>query len=219
MLYSFKRLLGSPVMATDGVAGHVHDAVLDDQDWRIRHLLVRLPEADGHALLPIGRVLTIRPDQGGLSVADDRQTVCRRRASDAELTVAERAALAFQQVGSPSLSVSPEINGVPNLRSCRELAGYWLVAADGDIGEVEDLAVDGATWTVGGICFHRSGTSQVLPIRCIDKAAWMDRILTANVPAAFACRAPIVVQAGRYDADTLRLFADQAGPGPEPATH
>jgi sporulation protein YlmC with PRC-barrel domain len=36
----------------------------------------------------------------------------------------------------------------PHLRSAREVIGYYVAAADGDIGHVEDLLVDDADWMI-----------------------------------------------------------------------
>jgi sporulation protein YlmC with PRC-barrel domain len=36
----------------------------------------------------------------------------------------------------------------PALRSAREVVGYHVVARDGDVGQVVDLLVDDATWTI-----------------------------------------------------------------------
>jgi uncharacterized protein YrrD len=38
--------------------------------------------------------------------------------------------------------------GDPHLRSAREVIGYYVEATDGDIGHVEDLLVEDASWTI-----------------------------------------------------------------------
>ena len=38
--------------------------------------------------------------------------------------------------------------GEPMLRSAREVVGYYVAATDGDIGHVEDLLIEDASWTI-----------------------------------------------------------------------
>ncbi len=38
--------------------------------------------------------------------------------------------------------------GEPTLRSAREVVGYYVAATDGDIGHVEDLLIEDASWTI-----------------------------------------------------------------------
>ena len=49
--------------------------------------------------------------------------------------------------------------GDPHLRSAREVIGYYVAATDGDIGHVEDLVIDDATW--------------MLPQLVIDTRNWL----------------------------------------------
>ena len=39
-------------------------------------------------------------------------------------------------------------NADPNLRSAREVTGYYIQATDGDIGHVEDFLIDDETWAI-----------------------------------------------------------------------
>lgn len=41
-----------------------------------------------------------------------------------------------------------EAQGDPHLRSASEVIGYYIEASDGDIGHVEDLLVEDASWTI-----------------------------------------------------------------------
>src|SRR5262249_59020478 len=36
----------------------------------------------------------------------------------------------------------------PNLRSARDVTGYYLQATDGDLGHVEDFLVDAESWAI-----------------------------------------------------------------------
>src|SRR5262249_56338846 len=38
--------------------------------------------------------------------------------------------------------------GDPNLRSARDVTGYYIQATDGDLGHVEDFLVDDETWAI-----------------------------------------------------------------------
>lgn len=57
-----------------------------------------------------------------------------------------------------------------HLRSCREVRGYRIAAADGDIGHVSDFLVDGETW----------GIAQLI----VDKRNWLPAGQVLVPPAA-----------------------------------
>jgi hypothetical protein len=40
------------------------------------------------------------------------------------------------------------VGGDPNLRSVRDVTGYYIQAIDGDIGHVEDFIVDDREWAI-----------------------------------------------------------------------
>lgn len=97
------------------------------------------------------------------------------------ITGAQSPALAAQQQtlaaeagvasGSPARQ---QPHGDPNLRSCREVAGYHVQAIDGDIGHVKDFVADDQTWTIHYMVVE---TRNWLPGRKVILApAWVEQI-------------------------------------------
>lgn len=67
-LRSSKEVAGYAVQASDGEVGHVRDAIVDDDDWRVRYVVVRTGSWLGgrDVMVPAGRVTQI--DWGGSRV-------------------------------------------------------------------------------------------------------------------------------------------------------
>ena len=119
MLRNLKDLRGYAIRATDGNIGKVDDFYFDDEDWRIRYLVV-----DTGSWLS-GRKVLISPNAVG------RAGWMARR-----LPVA----LTRSQVER-----SPDVD---HLRSSNAVTGHYLAATDGEIGHLEDFLVDDRTWTI-----------------------------------------------------------------------
>ena len=82
--------------------------------------------------------------------------------------------------------------GDPHLRSAREVIGYYVAATDGDIGHVEDLVIDDATW--------------MLPQLVIDTRNWLPGrkvvIDTSRLRSVDWANRHIVVDMSRRDVES-----------------
>jgi len=78
-----------------------------------------------------------------------------------------------------------ERGGDPNLRSVREVLGYGLAATDGDLGHVEDMLVDEASWAIRYFVVDpRSwwpGPHVLIPVDWITGVSWSDRAVRVDV--------------------------------------
>jgi len=164
------------IQATDGEIGFVSDALIDDEFWILRYLVVDT----GHWLSE-RKVLLIpgvlgKPDwqQHHLPVKLTRAQVEQSPDIDSDKPVSRQYELKlnayygwpFYWAGTeplptglqPAVPVpparveptvpTPKAEGDPHLRSVRELHGYHIHAEDGEIGHVEDFLVDDETWDV-----------------------------------------------------------------------
>lgn len=61
---------------------------------------------------------------------------------------AHSAAYAAQETAPIETDATPEERGDPHLRSAKEVNGYTIRALDGDIGHLDDLLLDDATWRI-----------------------------------------------------------------------
>jgi hypothetical protein len=178
MLWNASSLIGYAIEATDGAIGSVDNLLFDDRSWAIRWLVVDtgvwLPGR--HVLLPPSRLdepdvahrrfpvrLTRRQVEGSPDLDTDAPV---SRQYETELysyygwtpywvggyaplggIVAPVAQPPLMTAGSkPGIVVTDQ--GDPHLRATREVSGYDVHAADGDIGHVDDFLVDSDDWTI-----------------------------------------------------------------------
>jgi len=95
----------------------------------------------------------------------------------------------------------------PNLRSGREVASYWLVADDGEIGEIEDFIADAKSWRLRYVRFRWDGDSRIAPVEILRQVRWSDRSVVARVSARLAKTASPLPVEGVYDESILERFA------------
>jgi hypothetical protein len=70
----------------------------------------------------------------------------------------------------------PEREGDPHLRSTREVKGYYIQAADDEIGHVDDFIVDDSTWEIRYLIIDTKnwlpGKKVILSPRWVNKIEW-----------------------------------------------
>jgi len=172
MLRLISDAKGLGIAATDGNVGSVEDVYFDDLSWTIRYLVV-----DTGNWLP-GREVLISPMAvrgwgDRLLVNLTRAQVEGSPSIDSQQPVNRRYESEYLRYygypnywdgphrwgGSPHpgeavapASASEEtlaaMEGHPNLRSAREVMGYYIEATDGDIGHVEDFLFDDREWAI-----------------------------------------------------------------------
>ena len=171
MLRSINDLFGYGINAMDGPAGTVFDFYFDDALWAVRYLVV-----DTGVILP-GRKVLVTPQaiteadwaSRLLSVPHTQQEIREGPSREEDKPVSRQeeeelheyyqwapywapgvpfgAAPISPPAGHPEgLEKRPE--GDPHLRSLREVLGYALVAADGQIGHIEDFVADDENWAI-----------------------------------------------------------------------
>jgi len=87
--------------------------------------------------------------------------------------------------------------GDPNLRSARDVMGYYISASDGDLGHVEDFLVDDETWGVRYMVVDPRnwwpGHHVIVPTEWITAVHWNDSTVEVDVDKEAVRTAP------RYD--------------------
>jgi hypothetical protein len=132
MLHRERRLKGALVRGTDGDLGVVERLYFDDQRWQIRYLVVRRDKSlnDGSVLLSPTSV------QPNWNVAMLQANLSGREFGD-------------RPEIDPERHVPPAIEGdTGHIRNTDRLIGFHLKATDGEIGHVDDLLIDEATWKI-----------------------------------------------------------------------
>jgi uncharacterized protein YrrD len=80
------------------------------------------------------------------------------------------------------------------VRSWREVKGYHINASDGEIGHVDDLLFDDASWLVRFIEVDTSnwigGKSVLVPRRALGEVSWADSLLHVTLPRDQVANSP-----------------------------
>lgn len=177
-LWRTSELIGGHVQAGDSRVGTVVDLLFDDRDWNVRWAVVDtgswLPGR--RVLLPPSAVNVAASSSKGLevSLSEDQVKNCPSFMEDQPVSRQREAELGvyFSQMGFgaygfpfvaggaipappvplaapvPDAGMPEEREGDPHLQSAKEVTGYHIHAADGEIGHVEELLVDPQSWTV-----------------------------------------------------------------------
>lgn len=73
----------------------------------------------------------------------------------------------------------------PHLRSCNSVVGYQIHASDGDIGHVQSMLVDEATWAIRYLVVDTSnwwmGHKVLIPPEWTSSVNWADSSVTINL--------------------------------------
>jgi hypothetical protein len=196
MLLATSSVFGCSLENGDEKVGDVRDLLFDDQAWAVRYMIVETGGWLG------GRQVLLAP-----SVVEQREWPNRRlwtnlaskQVEDAppvdvdrpvsrqnEVALAEHYAWGYYWGIPPAHPIDTE--GDPHLRSAREVIGYRVEAADGDLGHVEDLILDdeaaeGALWEFRYLVVD---TRNWLPGRKVLVApSWADEVRYADGRVAF----------------------------------
>jgi hypothetical protein len=197
MLHNLKQLMGSSVIAADGEMGRVRNFLFDDTSWTIRYLVVDVGtwHQRRDVVLPI---TTIEQPDWAKRIFHVHLTRAQLRESpdvDTEKPVSRQQEIAMEEYwGKMAYWVSTHLDGGaliptgrkypvrtkedPDLRSAWNLPGYEVWATDGEIGRLESLILDEATWHLGYLDVKAGDwllcRSVLIPTRWIESVSWAD---------------------------------------------
>ncbi|HLO66246.1 MAG TPA: PRC-barrel domain-containing protein [Holophaga sp.] len=171
MLRSLKALEDYTVQARDGDVGKVADFLMDDEQWGVRHLVVRTGGFMDSREVLISPLAFGRVDWSTHSFHLDltRERIRNSPGTDTAKPVSRQRELEqFRYYGYPDYWGSSGIWRTPgpppqfgedqadgeetpddvHLRSAKEIRGYHVQGTDARIGHVEDFIVDDQTWAI-----------------------------------------------------------------------
>lgn len=194
MLIRTQMVFDSAIEATDGSVGSVRDLFFDDLDWQVRYLVVEAGSwlSGRHVLLSPTVVERCDWNNSRIGVRLTRQQVKDSPPVDTDLPVSRQKQVelarhygwADQWPGAFEEGAATQ--GDPHLRSCKEVAGYYLEASDGRIGHVEDFVVDDGAWNIRYLVVDTRnwlpGKHVLLGPQWTQWIRWEDR--TVQVPLA-----------------------------------
>jgi hypothetical protein len=173
MLEKASTLKGYTLDSLDGDIGNVRDFYFDDRSWTVRYVL-----ADTGGWLS-GKQALISP--GDLS-----PKLGHSHRFSVELTKEKIKESPYLEPGTP---VSQQLENsrfgyfgwpmyYPHLRSTKDMGDYNLAASDGEVGRVEDLLIDPATWTIRYLVIDTRNSTDakyvVVAPEWIDRVSWRE---------------------------------------------
>lgn len=203
MLRRVDALTKVSVRATDGPIGRVTDVYFDDQQWAVRYLVVDTGMWLGwHVLISPHAIAGVDWENSTIEVALTRDRVERSPRADLQHPLSrlyesefythfgyppywDEAAIAGREAPDEPVATSAADSHV---RSWREVKGYHITAADGEIGHVDDLLVDEQSWLIRFIEIDTSnwigGTSVLVPRAALGAVNWPDGTLAVTLTRA-----------------------------------
>ena len=197
MLHNLKELMGSSVIAADGEMGRVRNFQFDDISWTIRYLVVDVGTwfKRRDVVLAISAVEQPDREKRTINVRLTREQVRDSPDVDTEKPVSRQQEIALEEYwGKMTYWVSTHFEGGaliptgrkypvhtiedPHLRSAWDLVDYKVWASDGEVGRLEGLIMDEASWHLGyldvkaGDWLH--GRSVLIPTRWVKSISWAD---------------------------------------------
>jgi uncharacterized protein YrrD len=198
MLHDLETLTGSSVIATDGEIGTVRNFLFDGLSWTIHYLVVDVGTWFNRrdVVLPIAAVDPPNWAQKTFHVHLTKEQVGNSPDVDTEKPVSRQQAIAMEEYWGkmaywvhtvfdggaqiPTGKIYPvHTNEDPHLRSAWDLLDYEVWATDGDIGRLEGLIMDEASWHLGyldvkaGDWLH--GRAMLISTRWVKSVYWDNR--------------------------------------------
>lgn len=167
MLRSLNVTLDYHLAASDGLEGVVRDFLFDDETWIVQYIVAETPGQTGRRNVLIPSSVAGSPDwetkQFPVSLAREEIRSSPSIESDMPIYLQHKYGLA-----------QPD----SHLRSMREVAGYSLLAADGEIGVVEDFIVEDTLWGIQyavAALGHPAWKSVLLSPTSITSLSWSSK--------------------------------------------
>ncbi len=211
MLLATNAVLGSSIenVGQQERVGTLDNFLFDDQQWTVRYLRI-----DTGGWLP-GRQVILAPRVIDRNEWSNRRLwtgLTRQQVKDSPPIEADRPVSRQKEIELANYYLwgvywaadqqPPEVEGDPTLRSAREVTGYRIQAADGEIGHVEDLILDDEGLAPGLWVFRYLvvDTRNWLPGRKVLVAPlWADQISFDEQKVHIGLRREEIEQSPEYD--------------------
>ena len=150
-LHKVSRIRGTDVHAVDGYVGRVEEFYFDDEQWRIRYLVINTESwLSRHPVLISTEA--VKPDWGlaGFKLTLTREQVRSSPEIDLQRAVSRQdEERVLGHFGHPVYwNANGHSGSTPNLCSTKEVIGDHIQASDGAIGHVDDFLIDERSWRV-----------------------------------------------------------------------
>jgi len=210
MLHKTKALEGYKLDSLDGEIGHVQGFYFDDQHWTIRYLVADTGNwLPGRQVLisPYALVATIEEEKH-IAVDLTKKQIETSPSLNSDKPVSRQFEESYYEHygwptywgGTAMWGYSPYIirdreqwNKLsltekawdPHLRNTHEVSGYFIQAADGEIGHVEDFVIDDETWAIRYLVVATRnwwpGKKVLISPQWIERVSWTESKVFINL--------------------------------------
>ncbi len=234
MLFKASSLNGYKLSSLDGEIGKVKEFYFDDRHWAIRYLV-----ADTGSWLSGNRVLLTPYVLDAVIKVEEQITVKltkKQIENSPPLTSDKPVSQQFEEAyygyyqlpvywGGPYMwGFYPDIERDPgkrkeltqaeekwdhHLRSTLEVGSYYIHAADGEIGHIEDFIIDDSTWAIRYLIINTGnwwmGKKVLVSPRWIERVSWKESKIFVNLSRE------AIKQSPEYSEETLPTRDYEAG--------
>ena len=226
MLYKAEAIKGYSLEGYDGEIGTVEEFYFDDLHWTIRYLVADTGNwlSDRHVLLSPYALVAVSTESHHITVNLTRQQIEESPPLNSDKPVSRQFEEDyFRYYEWPTYWAGPYLwdsysdtirdnvrwlDSTPNqkmldphLRSSNEMYGYHIQAADEEIGHVEDIILDDATWAIRYLIISTKnwwpGKKVLVSPQWIKRVSWSESKVFVNLPRE------IIKQSPEYTDSTL----------------
>ena len=219
MLNKAKVLTGYRLHSLDGEIGTVKDFYFDDQYWAIRYLVADTGNwlTDRQVLISPYALAGVISESQHIAVNLTKKQIEDSPSLHSYVPVSRQFEEAYHgYYGWPAYWDGPYMWGPypylardrqnrsgstqgekafdPHLRSTHAVSGYHIQAADGEIGHVEDFAIDDEAWAIRYLVVNTRnwwpGKKVLVSPQWIDRVSWSESKVFVNLPRETVKQSP-----------------------------
>jgi uncharacterized protein YrrD len=212
MLHSVKELQSYEIQANDGDIGKVRGFYFNDQTWEIHYLVV-----DTNKWLP-GRKVLVSPavihkpskQSERLPIDLSKEKIEESPAIEEDVPIARsfteelNAYYGWRMNPDSTLDADDFEDSDGDLRSTYEVTGFYVEAADGAMGHVEDFIIDDQDWTIKYLVIDTQnwffGKKVLVSVGWIESIGWDDEKLYIDLTMEEIKQSP------EFDSDKLETL-------------
>ncbi len=210
MLYKAKTLKGYKLSSLDGEIGTIKEFYFDDRHWAVRYLVADTGNwlMDRQVLISPHALNTVNNGGQYISVDLTKKQIEESPSLDSHKPVSRQFEVSYYgHYGWPMYWAGSSMWGPypyivherdksrkptkdekawdPHLRSTHEVSDYYIQAADGEIGHVEDFVIDDETWAIRYLIIDTRnwwpGKKVLVSPQWIERVSWDESKIFVNL--------------------------------------
>jgi uncharacterized protein YrrD len=219
MLNKAKTLKGYKLHCLDGEIGKVREFYFDDRHWAVRYLVADTGNwlTSRQVLISPYALVSASKGERHITIALTKKQIEDSPSLSSDKPVSRQFEEAyFGYYGWPAYWGGPHMWGPyphlardpakwkksthgekawdPHLRSTREVSGYHIQAADGEIGHVDDFIIDDETWAIRYLIIDTRnwwpGKKVLVSLQWIERVSWSESKIFVNLTQEAIKRSP-----------------------------